>query len=1326
MTSRVVVVCVQGRRPGAVQALRAAVSAQAPPPDQVLDLQVVEVRIGGGAAVAPSAATAASAPSAPSAPAIPPLTTAPSVDAARPADASPRPAVHLPRPRDAPPAETVAVPARLSGDGTGTPSTAGVVDGSAEPGPGGSSVVHLAAGTRFGVAVAAGLAHLGGPPRDGYVWLLDDGALPAPDALRTLLACARLDPGAAVFGPKLRAVLPRPPASGSPPASGAPSPPLLLEAGVSVDRAGRRYTGVRPGEIDRGQRDGVRDVLTVACSGMLVRAGAWRLLDGFDPELDGAHDIDLGWRAARAGLRVVVVPTATMTVPADAPVPAGAPFPPEVTVPAQAEAAAEAAGPGSRSARGPRDRRGWVPADRAGALRVRLANTARPLLPGSAAAILVGALPRMLGLLARGHLRAAATELALPLAVLGQPRLLARMRRRAARTRAVSHHAIRSLFPARLRRRAEARVVAGSGAGRVGAHRRGCAVDDVSAAAPSGRRSTRAAVLLAVVLGVVGLVALRGMPADVLGAGLPLPAGAHDLWTAVWSGRVATAGAPLDPAGPPPPWTALLAAVASLLGGRPGAAGWLLLAAGPALAGLTAHRALARLGPRPAARFGLAAAYGVSPAMTGAVAAGRGDTVAALILLPAVLAATDSALRGHARPAGGRPRAIWILAVCLVGFVACAPSMAPLVWIALPTAALLTARRRLLDVAAALPATIIALIPALHAGGAGIRAEPAVSLARFPQAAVALVAGAGERPKAAVVGCLAGCLACWLLGRWSGGARTGRVGRVGWSLAALGLLAVLLTPRLAGDADQRVAGGEGWWVGPQYGLVLAGALIAAAGACRPVRGTRSDPGATGSAAAPRPGRLARIVALPATALVLAGAAALTAGHLLAGQGWHANPTAWNRDSATSADPATSADRATSANGAIHADGGVPAGRADSLDQVGDPGDAGGAIAGVSGTAAPWSGTGASAVARAVKAETRTAPAGSRLLVLYRSDRSGLIRYTLAAAGGPRFPAGQARPARRAATFLGDVVTDLAVGGDQAAGWLPLLGVTAVAVPAADAPADLVTRLDATPSLMRDRARPGVLLWRPVVPNQAGPAPPSRPAAATGPPAYVMDSDLQAGTAPRDPGPSGPSRRNDASPDSVSADAPADAAVARRPGSARGLTPPGTAIPLALTPLAIEPLPAAPTSARRLPPDGHVAALPGATRAPRRDLVLAVPAGTGWRAWLNGRPLRPFAAWGWATGFRLPAEGGTIRLHRDDGPGPELALGQAVALGALLLLGIPALLGVPAARRPRRPPLDTQAPPADGPSGREIGPQRRPAAGSAGGPAGGSGSVGEVP
>ncbi|MCL9796525.1 glycosyltransferase, partial [Frankia sp. AgKG'84/4] len=289
---------------------------------------------------------------------------------------------------------------RVGGNAPGSPRRKGL------PAP-----AELPAGTRLAAAVTAGLDQLGGPPVDGYLWLLDDSAVPAPDALRTLLAYARLDPGAAIIGPKLRAGLSVPGLSvpglsvpGQPGGTGSWAPPIVLEAGVSVDRAGRRRTGVRPGEADLGQHDGARDVLAVACAGMLVRATAWHLLDGLDLELDAGHDIDLGWRAARAGLRTVVVPTAVMTS----------------LTPSDAAATGATAWP-----------------ERVAALRIRLAHTAWLLLPAAVLALVSGSCPRALGLLLRGRLRAAAAELALPWAVLSRPRQLLALRRRAATTRAV-------------------------------------------------------------------------------------------------------------------------------------------------------------------------------------------------------------------------------------------------------------------------------------------------------------------------------------------------------------------------------------------------------------------------------------------------------------------------------------------------------------------------------------------------------------------------------------------------------------------------------------------------------------------------------------------------------------------------------------------------------------------------------------------------------------------------------------------------------------------------------------------------------------------------
>src|SRR6185369_4289720 len=87
---------------------------------------------------------------------------------------------------------------------------------------------------------------------------------------------------------------------------------------------------------------------------------------------------------------------------------------------------------------------------RAAALRVRLANVGVPAALVAAVALVAASAPRALAMLARGRARAAGTELVLPWAVLGHPRVLLRMRRRAARTRCVSQHALRGLFPSSL------------------------------------------------------------------------------------------------------------------------------------------------------------------------------------------------------------------------------------------------------------------------------------------------------------------------------------------------------------------------------------------------------------------------------------------------------------------------------------------------------------------------------------------------------------------------------------------------------------------------------------------------------------------------------------------------------------------------------------------------------------------------------------------------------------------------------------------------------------------------------------------------------------
>ncbi|WP_459982400.1 glycosyltransferase family 2 protein [Nocardioides sp. AN3] len=151
--------------------------------------------------------------------------------------------------------------------------------------------------TSFPEAVALGLEQMRDEPAE-WLWILHDDSTPAPDALEWLLTAAEADPGVDILGPKLREW---------------PSLRRLLELGVTISGTGRRETGLERGEYDQGQHDDVRTVLAVNTAGMLIRREALERLGGFDPHLPlFGNDIDLGWRAARAGMRTMIVPDAVV------------------------------------------------------------------------------------------------------------------------------------------------------------------------------------------------------------------------------------------------------------------------------------------------------------------------------------------------------------------------------------------------------------------------------------------------------------------------------------------------------------------------------------------------------------------------------------------------------------------------------------------------------------------------------------------------------------------------------------------------------------------------------------------------------------------------------------------------------------------------------------------------------------------------------------------------------------------------------------------------------------------------------------------------------
>ncbi|MBL7492076.1 hypothetical protein I6A60_36675 [Frankia sp. AgB1.9] len=991
------------------------------------------------------------------------------------------------------------------------------------------------AGPSPAAAIVHALRHEALPPDGGFVWLLDESSRPAPDALDRLLACAALDPGAAVLGP----------------------------TGITVDRSGRR----RPAP---GEPMAVRDVLAVDRVGALVRAPAWRLLNGPNPLAGRADDVDLCWRAWRAGLRVVAVPTARLL-----PTPAG-----ELD-----------AGPAGRVAR-------------TDALRVRIAQSGFWGSPGAVGCVVLAGLARTALTLGRGRFRAAGVEALVLAGALADPTRLWRLRRRSASQRQVPARALRGLLP-RL-----ARPGLAPGLARVAATP---AVDRVRRPFPL----VQPPVLLAVLLAVAGCV-LTDLGRD---GGRPaaLPRAAGQLWTAVWSGWLGSAGGLLGGPGPAPPWTPMLALLSSALGGRPELAARVLIAGAAALAGLAAYGAggtLGGLAERRWARAGLAACYALAPPVTAAAQAGSLAAIGACVAAPVLLAAAVQALaprgsrlspavRTGRRPAGAGWASWWVLAGALLLGVACAPGL--------------------------LPVAAVGLVAAVIA--AGRRAEPGETW-RDPSSAegpARAAPGAWRLMGRVGVVLLVGCAP--LLPALGTAARGGVLGvlsvlldepdRAGVDAHAVGIFAVVCAfAMLLGGRAVRTEVVVCWlvasagWVTGQDPLAAAG-LLAGVGlawsARRDTAGAHPAPGARSRRA--EPGRSRRALALVLSAVLAAGPVLLfvrTSGWL----GRTPEPVSWR-------DP----------NGLISR----PAGTAAGDGSAADPSDP------------------------------------DRTLVLRPS--AGGVTYTLTTGPGPTLIDTAGDPSRPAREFLAAVVADLSVGGGWGASALPALGVDEVWLPtatgtdqsaaspatldggpdvtgplsgAAAGPATaagggttftaggLVAALDAADGLERDQPRPDGYYWR--LGPAAGPVAELRLLA----PGPVSHTDLAADLGAR-----------------TGTVAAARAAVAER-----AVTGPGLAL------------------AGLIRTSGGTsvdARVPAGTAG--RLLVLAEPADPGWRATLAGRRLVPVTAWGWAQGFVVPAGPlGEVRVRYDHTAHRGWVLAETVAVAAFLLSA--PVLALAAGRRRR--------------------------------------------
>ncbi|MFI1204708.1 glycosyltransferase [Streptomyces sp. NPDC020883] len=487
-----------------------------------------------------------------------------------------------------------------------------------------------------------------------WLWLLHDDCAPAPDALAELLRVADASPSTAVVGPKLRSWYDR---------------RQLLEAGVSIARSGRRWTGLDRREQDQGQHDQVRPVLSVSTAGMLVRRDVYEQLGGFDRRLPLMRDdVDLCWRAQAAGHQVLVAPDAVLR---------------------HAEAAARERRPidcVGRSVANPHR------VDKAGAVYTLLANTRGALVPYTLLRLLIGTLLRVVAYLVGKVPGQALDELAGLFGTLLRPGKILAARRRRGKP-AVDAGELRSLFPPPgATVRATVEQIAGNLAGRAapdvassgrhGAVESGPGGDDadyleIEQFARLKRIARRPAPVLFLVLLVVSLIACR----DLLGGGslvggalLPAPDGLGGLWSSyvdswhpVGVGDTASA----------PPYLAVLAVLSTLFLGSTGFTLTLLLVCSVPLAGLTAYFASRPLvGSRLLRAWG-SIAYAFLPAATGALAGGRLGTALLAVLLP-LMARAGIAAAGLRLAPGTRPgwRAAWAYAL----LVTVATAFTPIVW----------------------------------------------------------------------------------------------------------------------------------------------------------------------------------------------------------------------------------------------------------------------------------------------------------------------------------------------------------------------------------------------------------------------------------------------------------------------------------------------------------------------------------------------------------------------------------------------------------------------------------------------------------------------
>lgn len=446
------------------------------------------------------------------------------------------------------------------------------------------------------------------------IWLLAHDTAPHPLALAQLAGALERSPSAAIAAPKLVS---------------ADNDRELVSLGVSMTAMGRSVE-LAAGELDQGQHDGRDDALGSDIRGVLIRSEVRDRLRP-DPALGGADEgLDLGVRARLGGGRVVLAPSARISVHPDGP----------AALPQNAA------------------QRAFV--IRLAQLHRRLSYAPAMVVPLHWLTLLPLAVWRTIVHLIGKRPAAVLPEWAAALTEMVRFGAVARSRKgiRAFRSATWSSIAPMRLTRAQLHRRLD------DGHGSEGG-----AVSELNFFSGGGAW----AVLGALVVSMASFTTLLAWPAIGGGALLPLRDTVAGLWQdAAWGLR----GVGVDVVGPADPFASVIAVVGTLWGGAPSFAMVLLWLLALPLAVLGGWFAATRITDRGGMRIFGGVAWALAPTFLTALVHGRPAAVLLHLILPWLFHAAVVAHRSW----GAAGAASIILASAL----ACAPALAPgfgLLWL---------------------------------------------------------------------------------------------------------------------------------------------------------------------------------------------------------------------------------------------------------------------------------------------------------------------------------------------------------------------------------------------------------------------------------------------------------------------------------------------------------------------------------------------------------------------------------------------------------------------------------------------------------------------